>query len=153
MPDTDDYRYELRGGELVRKDPHAHRRFSLQNDIRDRIAALVGDLGVVATRYGFRTNSEYEYRIVDIAIISRARWDAIDPDGYPMGAPEIAIDLESEDAQQLCLKNGCREFWVVDPRRQTVRVSTPDGHSRTYQTGQTIPLMFGGQLEVAAIFQ
>ena len=57
------------------------------------------------------------------------------------------------EKEQLCLDNGCQEFWVIDPKRRIVRVSTPDGHSKTYQTGQQIPLLFGGELAVAAIFE
>ncbi len=77
-----------------------------------------------------------------------------------MGAPELVVEVLSPsnsaseifEKEELCLENGCQEFWVVDPKRHVVKVSTPDGASKTYQTGQKIPLMFGGALEVDAIF-
>jgi hypothetical protein len=54
--------------------------------------------------------------------------------------------------EQICLENGAREFWAVDPVRSQVKVSTPDGHSVAYKSGQEIPLLFGGTLAVDSIF-
>jgi Uma2 family endonuclease len=78
-----------------------------------------------------------------------------------MGAPEIVAEVlspsnsaaEMPEKERLCLENGCREFWEIDPKRRTVRVSTPDGRSKTYRTGQQIPLLFGGELSLDAIFE
>jgi Uma2 family endonuclease len=70
-----------------------------------------------------------------------------------MGAPELVIDIELEEKERLCIENGCLEFWVIDPKRRSVEVSTPDGPSMTYATGQQIALMFGGELAVDAIFE
>jgi Uma2 family endonuclease len=47
--------------------------------------------------------------------------------------------VEILDKEKLCLENGCREFWVVDAKRRQVKVSTPDGLTKTYQRGQEIP--------------
>jgi Uma2 family endonuclease len=44
------------------------------------------------------------------------------------------------EKEKLCLQNGGREFWVVDPDRRQVKVSTPDGRTVTYPSGQEIPL-------------
>lgn len=57
--------------------------------------------------------------------------------------------VEILDEEKLCLENGCREFWVVDTKRRQVKVSTPDGLTKTYQGGQEIPLtLFGGGSEI-----
>jgi len=58
------------------------------------------------------------------------------------------------DKRTLCLENGSREFWVVDMDHRRVEVSTPDGLTVTYKSGQQIPLFFaaGAQLAVDAIF-
>ena len=56
------------------------------------------------------------------------------------------------DREKICLENGGKEFWVVDTVRRQVNVSTPDGHTLTYKTGQEIPLFFGGSVQVEAIF-
>jgi hypothetical protein len=48
------------------------------------------------------------------------------------------------EKEKLCLENGAKEFWVVDSDRRQVKVSTPDGHTLTYTSGQEIPLpLFG----------
>ena len=44
-------------------------------------------------------------------------------------------------------------FVAVDPKCRNVKVSTPNGVTQTYQVGQQIPLMFGGELAVDAIFE
>jgi Uma2 family endonuclease len=63
-------------------------------------------------------------------------------------------DAEIYEKEKLCLENGAQEFWVVDADRRQVKVSTPDGHTRTWRSGQRIPLPFFGGAEVAvdAIF-
>lgn len=59
-------------------------------------------------------------------------------------APELVIEVLSPsntveeilEKEGLCLENGCREFWVLDAKRRQVRVSTPDGLTRTYHGGR-----------------
>ncbi len=43
---------------------------------------------------------------------------------------------------------GAPEFWVVDPERKQVRVSTPDGHAVPWQAGQVIPLAVFGDASI-----
>ena len=58
------------------------------------------------------------------------------------------------DKEKLCLENGAREFWVVDPDHRQVKVSTPDGRTVTYRSGQQIPIPLCGKATVSvdAIF-
>jgi Uma2 family endonuclease len=152
MPD-DGRRYELRNGEPIDVPPATHRHFLIRRRLRQLLESAAGGAGVVATAWGFRPTADYEYRIADVAFVSLQRERAIPPDGYLMGAPELVIDIESEEKERLCIENGCLEFWVIDPKRRSVEVSTPDGPSMTYATGQQIALMFGGELAVDAIFE
>ena len=77
-----------------------------------------------------------------------------------MGAPDLVVEVlppsntaaDMLDKRNLCLKNGSREFWVVDVDHRQVEVSTPDGHAITYKAGNEIPLFFGGRIPVDAIF-
>ncbi len=85
---------------------------------------------------------------------------AIQEDGYMEGAPDVVIEVlspsntasEMLDREQICLENGAREFWVVDPVRRQVKVSCADGRAATYKAGQSIPLLFGGMLPVDSTF-
>jgi len=117
--------------------------------------------GVAFVHVGFRP-AEYEYRIADVAYCSHEPWAKEDRQGQFMGVPEIVVEVLSPSntasemlaKEQLCLQNGGREFWIVDIERRQVKVSTPDGHTVTYRTGQQIPLFFAptATLAVEAIF-
>lgn len=94
--------------------------------------------------------------------VPQERWQKIDLNGYFEGAPELVAEILSPsntkkeilDKSKLCLENGAREFWVVDIDRRQVEVSTPDGRTITYPSGQQIPLFFAtGGLAVDAIFK
>ena len=101
-------------------------------------------------------------RVADVAVISQARFDRIDPADNLHGAPELVIEVlspsntvaEMFDKRTLCLENGAREFWVVDIEHRQVEVATPDGVTKTYKSGQQIPLFFAPAepLAVEAIF-
>ena len=159
LPDSDG-RYELRHGELIKLPPPKHVHFRIQHNLRRALEKAAGDTGEVGTEFGFRPKPEHEYWIADVAFISRERWLSIPDDGNLQGVPEIVIEVLSPsntaseilDKEQTCLENGGREFWVVDPLRSQVKISTPDGHSVTYKSGQAIPLLFGGNLAVDSIF-
>lgn len=115
----------------------------------------------MGTEFAFRALPEYEYRAADVAFASRERWDRVRRDGYFEGAPDLAIEIlspsntaaEMLDKEQLCLENGAKEFWIVDPVHQQVRISGADGHTAIWKLGQQIPLFFGGSIPVDAIFR
>lgn len=150
--------YELRHGELVKvafpKFPHVR----AQRQLRRMLESAAGDAGIVTSEMPYRPLPEYECWGADVAFISKARWDSIEE--YLFGAPELVVEVlspshtaaEMLDKRTLCLANGSREFWVVDTKYRLVDVSTPDGLTVTYKSGQEIPLLFGGRLSVDAIF-
>lgn len=160
MPDTD-ARYELRHGELVRVAPPKHGHQRIQNRLRRLLEALALDSGEVSTEFGFRVLPDYEYRIADVAFVSRDREKSVPDDSYLDGAPNLVIEILSPsntateilDKKILCLANGCLEFWVVDPKRHQVDVSAAGGRAKTYQSGEQIPLFFGGSISVDDIFR
>jgi Uma2 family endonuclease len=60
---------------------------------------------------------------------------------------------EIRDKRKICLENGCREFWLVDTKLREVEVTTADGRSVIYKSGQQIPLFFAAStLAAEAIF-
>jgi len=117
--------------------------------------------GASFVHIGFRP-ADYEYRVADVAYCSHERWAKEDGQGQFMGVPEIVIEVLSPSntasemlaKEHLCLQNGGREFWIVDLERRQVKVSTPDGHTVSYKSGQRIPLFFapGEGIAVDEIF-
>jgi Uma2 family endonuclease len=111
----------------------------------------------------FRAIPEFEFRVADVAYVTRERWDGIDGEDNLRGAPELVIEIlspsntkaEMRERAALCLANGCLEFWVLDGGKRQITVSTPDGVTVTYHSGQVIPLhLFGGaSLAVDEIFE
>jgi Uma2 family endonuclease len=147
-------------GEPIRLPPPKHKHYRIQDNLRSALEKAAGDTGKAGTEFGFRPKPEHEYWLADVAFISRDRWLELPDEGNLHGVPEIVIEVlstsntasEMLDREQICVENGAREFWAVDPVRLQVKVSTPDGHYVTYKSGQEIPLLFGGTLAVDSIF-
>jgi Uma2 family endonuclease len=55
----------------------------------------------------------------------------------------------------LCLSTGALQFWIVDPKRETVTVAARNGSTTMYQKTDAIPLVeFGADhLAVSEIFE
>ena len=163
LPEDDGPVYhELRHGELVSVSRAKLKHQMTQSRIRRLLEPLAPSAALVEVEVAFRALPQYELRIADVAYVSPERWAKADPEDYIQGAPDLVIEVlspsntaaEIYDKEQLCLNNGSKEFWVVDSDRRQVRVSTPDGRTITWQSGQEIPLpLFGGtSVAVDAIF-
>jgi Uma2 family endonuclease len=116
LPEPRTCRYELRHGELFTVAPPIRQHSRAQRQLRRMLDKPAGESGVVETEFPFRALPEYEYRVADVAYLSKERWDNIDPKG---------LVAEIIDKKTVCLENGSREFWVVDIEHRQVEVSTP----------------------------
>ena len=162
LPEPSGGFYELHHGVPVFVTRPKHHHAAIQNRLADFLRGLAADRGKVWTEFAFRPLPEYEVWSADVAFVSAARFRAIDPNDYLGGAPELVIEVVSPsntaqdmlEREAICLENGCLEFWLVDPKRKTVKVSTPDRMTITYIGTDTIPLHVPveGQLAVAAVF-
>ena len=100
--------------------------------------------------------------IADVVWLSRMAWDSVPDDGYLLGVPDLVVEVWSpanrkgkmEERRDLCLRNGAREFWVAYIDTRKVEVSTPDGGTIAYESGQHVPLFFAPRESIAvdAIF-
>jgi len=143
--------------------PPNRAHYLVQLQLQQLLSNAARNAGVVGIEMPFRPLPEFEYRRADVAFVSRTRWDQIPSDKHLEGAPELVVEVlspsnsaaEMVDRRNLCLENGSREFWLVDIEHRQVEVSTPDGHSITYKSAQSIPLFFssGATLVVGAIFE
>jgi Uma2 family endonuclease len=154
--------HELRHGEVVPVTRPKLKHALIQAAIRELLKGLAEAGSYVDSELAFRPLPEHELWVADVAYVSAARFGEADPEDNIRGAPDLVIEVlspsntvvEIYDKEKLCLENGAQEFWVVDPDRRQVKVSTPDGRTATYRSGQEIPLPLfgGGKVAVDGIF-
>ena len=152
---TGNFAYELHHGELVPVTRLRLKDAVLQSKLRDLLRALAPPQSYVEYEVAFRAEPEYELREADVAYLSAKRWAEADAEDSVRGAPDLVLEIlspsntvsEMYEKEQLCLTNGCAEFWVLDPEKRTVRVAPANGRAVTYRLGQQIPLpLFGDTL-------
>jgi Uma2 family endonuclease len=135
--------------------------------IQDRIAALVRALpvdGFVAVELGYeiRSPSRPTKRRADVGYVSPARYQESLKSNRVTGAPNLTVEVISPSNTfslinrlgDLCLSNGCQEFWIVDPPTKTIHVRHAGENTITvYQIGDTIRLhAISGEIRVADVF-
>jgi Uma2 family endonuclease len=157
LPDPDGGRFELRNGEVVLVAPPKHRHHLIQRRLLRLLQNAAGSADEVSFEFGYRPLPEHNYWVADIVLVSRQRWDSIPLDGYFSGTPDLVVEVlspsntraEIRNKTKVCLEQGTREFWVVDGSHSQVDVSTPDGRTITYKSGQEIPLFFAADARLA----
>jgi len=149
--------HELHHGELISMTRPKMKHWLIQRNLTDLLRPLVEPESCIGTEMVFRPLPENELWAADVAYHSAERAGIVDPEDNILGAPDLVIEVlspsntagELYDKEQICLANGSKEFWVVDPNRRRVRVTTADGHTKTYETGQQVPLpLFGPDARV-----
>ena len=150
VPEPGSFYYELHHGKLVQLSWPKMGEILVRGRLRDQLDLALDKCGIVITRLPFRALPEYELRVADVGYIARGRWEQTKDEDYFFGAPDLIIDvlspsgtaIEINEKIALCLENGCREFWVVDSPLRRITVSAPDGLTRIYRFGESIPLVF-----------
>jgi Uma2 family endonuclease len=161
MPEGD-FQYELHHGEVVAMTRPKPRHWIMQRRLYELLKAKLQAFGEVAVEVPFRLFPEFDLRAADVAVISRARWDAIDLDDDLRGAPDLVIEVKSpsnterrlRESASLCLNDATVEFWIVDTKRKSVTVVRRDGTPVVFEAGATLSLAAfgGGELAVDEIF-
>ena len=161
LPENGSFYYELRHGEAVPVTRPKLKHSLIQKRLEKLLEQAVPDM-FVSLEFPFRALPEHELRIADVALVSTDRIREADCEDNLHGAPEWVVEVlspsntvaEMNDKEKLCLENGSKEFWVVDPELRQVKVATPDGITTTFRSGQHIPLRSfgGGAVNVDEIF-
>jgi Uma2 family endonuclease len=145
--------YELHHGELVLVSSPVFQHGHIQRQIEILLRQSCEPTYYVDKELACRPLPEYEVWRVDVGMVLRERVRAIRK-GWLMGAPELVVEVlspsntlaEMADRQQTMFAGGCRQFWIVDADEHTITTSAPDGQSRTYTSGDMLPLdLFGAQ--------
>lgn len=168
LPETDGC--ELVGGKVVPK--HKENEMSGPGGKHGKIAVRIGGrmeayatprkLGDVYAESGFTLPSG-DVRRPDISFLEASQLTDGTPDGFPIGAPTLAVEVispndlwhEVEEKLDVYFEAGTKVVWLVDPKRQTVTVRRPGGPAANYIVGEIIPggeILPGFELPVADIF-
>lgn len=140
-------RQELHQGELVEWPPVK----KLHRKLQRRLVSML-EAGLDETEFGvdkefpFRPAPEYEVWVADVAAFRIALWEQTADEDYFRGVPTIVIEVlspsnsasEMIDREDICLRLGGREFWLVDPLRESVKVIRSGGNSTVYDSAAVI---------------
>jgi Uma2 family endonuclease len=162
LPKGGEHTYELHHGEVVAMTRPKARHWKLQLRLVDLLQARLRAFGVVGMEMPFRPVGEFELLAADVAAVSQARFDSVDPEDNLRGAPELVIEIKSRSNTAIslreravfCLANGAVQCWVLDQDRKSVAVIHADGMTKVYGIADAIPLAaFGSDaLPVSEIF-
>lgn len=155
-------RRELRHGELFESPPVKMLHTRIQQRLVSLLKAVLNPVehGVVM-EFPFRPEPEHEVWVADVAVFSLAQWEQTADDDYFRGVPSIVIEVLSSsnsasemlDREEICLRNGGREFWLVDPQRESVKVIRAGGYSVAYDVEGVLESgALGGSIAVRDIF-
>jgi Uma2 family endonuclease len=145
--------YELHHGELVLVSSPTFQHGHIEQQILASLKQSCEPAYYVANEMACRPLPEYEVWSVDVGMVVRERVRAIRA-GWLMGSPDLVVEVLSPsntpqkmaDRERTMFAGGCRQFWIVDADKKTIKTSTPDGQSQTCKSGDLILLeMFGGQ--------
>jgi len=152
--------FELIDGKMVFKEAdYQHSKtqsllcFELGNHFE---AAPIGQVFIGLTHLLWPENP-YEVREPDVSVILNEHLEL--EKRYPTRAPDIAIEIISEDdawtklfaKARLYFEKGSREVWLVDPYEKGIMVVTPTGKHWVLDT-LTSELLPGFQVELNNIF-
>lgn len=163
----DNMRHELVRGELRTMPPAGFEHGFLGARLLGRMAAHAEAHGL-----GIILNSETGFFLLhdpdtvcapDIAYVCKSRLPSPLPKGYFQGAPDIAVEIispgdtleEVEDKVAEYLEAGTVAVWVLNPRRRTVSVHSPDGAVRRLQVSDILEggdVFSGFSIAVSDIF-
>ena len=136
MEDPPGFRLELHNGVVVQVARPKLKHWILRTSITDVFQAAFGKQGKAGCEFPFRPQSEYQFRVADVAWVSRERLKRTFK-GDMLGAPEIVVEVlspsntasEMLDKKHLCFAAGCQEFWIVDPKLRFIEVERNGGRS------------------------
>ena len=154
-------RQELHHGEVVELPPVKKLHTQLQKRLVSILEAVRDSAYGVDKEFPFRPAAEHEVWVADVALYSLALWNDTADDDYFRGVPAIVIEVlspsntasEMLEREEICLRHGGQEFWLVDAQRHSVKVIRADGYSSVYDTAGVIESpVVGGSVAVRDIF-
>jgi Uma2 family endonuclease len=165
LPD-DGMHHEILEGEMITlPPPKSGHSLVASNAYKGLLPLEERGLGRVFAEAGYRLSDDPATWIQpDVSFLRKERVLATAPDGYFLGAPELAIEIvsPSESARDLerkmdaLLAAGGQAVWVVYPASRKVRVFLGDGTSFSRGIHDTLSapgLLPGWELPVVKLFE
>ncbi|MFN7919319.1 MAG: Uma2 family endonuclease [Bryobacteraceae bacterium] len=138
LPQEQTQRTELVAGEIV---PMAGARF-LHENVKSLVTRelmrylLSHPIGRIYEETMYRL-TPVDARQPDVSFLLQHRVNAVDPQDWPQGAPDLAVEVVSSESAadleakiELYLANGAKYVITAFPERRVIHVYTPGGSSR-----------------------
>ncbi|MBS1874596.1 MAG: Uma2 family endonuclease [Acidobacteria bacterium] len=161
IPNPAGGKYELRNGELIDVSFPPKLHHEICRALFLALYRLIGSLGYAGTELPFRPTQDYNEWAADVGWVINDRWTAVGGRQCLIGAPDLVIEvlspsntaMEMLDREEICLRNGAKQFWTVNIETKTVKVNGGPA-SGIYKPGDEIDMadFGGGKLPVSEIF-
>ena len=142
------YKYELIGGEL-RTTPAGLQHEEIGMNLTRELLRYLGEHPsgrLYGSSAGFQLSSG-DLLSPDLSLVRLDRLPGGEsPQGYANFAPDLAVEIVSpndrlidiEEKVQLCLSNGTRLVWVINPRQRSATIYHPDRTARLLRTDDVL---------------
>lgn len=154
--------HELQHGEIVALPRPKHGLYEVQFGLFRLLDARLRSFGMVGFEMAYRPLPEFELRAADVAFVSQARWDGVNPDDVLHGSPDLLVEVMSPSSTEkglrevVCygLATDAKEVWIVDGGQKSVTAFRGDGVPAVFTSGDALSLAAfgGGELAVDEIF-
>jgi Uma2 family endonuclease len=132
LPESETEFCELHDGEVVYLSAPKKRHSETVDRVFEAFSPMARSLGKLRIEMAFRCN-RFDIREADVGFCFWKRWNETPLDGWLPGAPDFMVEVMSPsnskaemlEREELCLANGCREFWTMYPDECRIRVATP----------------------------
>jgi len=163
LPDPEDgSRYELHDGEVVVVPPAKPIHTYIQVLLVKWFTTAARDHGYAAQEFPYRPVPNLQFWYADFAYLPNEDLDRMRTTEYLVFAPPLIVEILSpsnrpkkiQQQRIAAFSAGTREFWVIDPTRQTIEVSVPGATSRIYTIDEEVPVnvLPGSRLPVRILF-
>jgi Uma2 family endonuclease len=156
-------RYELHDGELVLVPPARPIHIYIQQVLVHWLTSAAEGRGSAAMEFPYRPAANLQFWYADVAYLPHEDWQLMRSREYSVYAPPLIIEVLSTSNRPEKLRDqrirafscGTREFWIVNPDKQTIEVWVPGSPSRIYGVEETIPVIVlpGAAFPVSKLFE
>lgn len=161
LQNEDGSRSELHDGEVVAAPPKPG-----VGSIATKLVTLINKLGkgkwIASSEFSYRPASNLQYWVAGVGLIPRKALNLMAADAHTVYAPPLIVEILTTGNRTAKIRRqrvvafgaGTQEFWVIDPKKQTVEVSLPGQPSVMYGVSDAVPVcVLGGvTIHVADLF-